>query len=117
MKRSGASPLSNEIAAKNEGQKGEIIMKKILGLSLLAAFLTFGIGANVASAGPITSTAVRAHSAFAAPVAQRWGRQTRTRYVRRNVWQGRHLYRVTYRITTLRNGRTYSTMVSRIRIR
>lgn len=94
-------------------------MKRILGLSLLAAFLTFGIGANAASASPIRSTAVRAiHRAeFAAPVAQRWGRQSRTRFVRRNVWQGRHLYRVTYRITTLRNGSTYSTMISRIRLR
>jgi hypothetical protein len=94
-------------------------MKRILGLSLMAAFLTFGIGANVASASPVSSTVVQpAHNvAYAAPVAQRWSRQSRTRYVRRNVWQGRRLYRVTYRVTTLRNGRTYSTMVSRVRIR
>ena len=93
-------------------------MKRILSLSLLAAFLTFGIGANVASAST-NPTAVRAeaNTVYAAPAAQRWGRQSRTRFVTRNVRQGRHIYRVTYRLTTYRNGRTISTIVNRIRIR
>lgn len=94
-------------------------MKRILSLSLLAGFLTFGIGANAASANTISSTAVRgeANAAYAAPAAQRWGRRARTRLVSRNVWQGRRLYRVTYRITTYPNGRTFSTIVRRYRIR
>jgi hypothetical protein len=94
-------------------------MKKILSLSLLAAFLTFGIGANVASASTNSSTAVRAeaNTIYAAPAAQRWGRQSRTRIVTRNVRQGWHIYRVTYRLTTFRNGRTVSTMLNRVRIR
>jgi hypothetical protein len=92
-------------------------MKRILGLSLVAAFLTFGIGANVAAASTTSSTAVQANRVrYASPVAQRWGRQ-RTRFVTRNIWQGRHLYRVTYRITTNRFGRTSSTIVNRIRLR
>jgi hypothetical protein len=95
------------------------IMKRILSLSLLAAFLTFGVGANAASASTSNSTALYAASnaAYAAPAAQRWGRRARTRYVTRNVWQGRHIYRVTYRITSYPNGRTSSTIVRRYRIR
>jgi lipopolysaccharide export LptBFGC system permease protein LptF len=94
-------------------------MKRILSLSLLAAFLTFGVGANVASASTNSSTAVRAeaNTTYAAPAAQRWGRRARTRIVTRNVRQGWHLYRVTYRITTFPNGRTSSTIINRVRIR
>lgn len=94
-------------------------MKRILSLTLLAGFLTFGVGANAASAGTSTSTALHAtaNAVYAAPAAQRWGRRSRTHYVTRNIWQGRQLYRVTYRITTYPNGRTFSTIVRRYRIR
>jgi hypothetical protein len=93
-------------------------MKRILGLSLVAAFLTFGIGANVASASTINSTALQANHqvTYASTAAQRWGRP-RTRFVTRTVRQGRHLYRITYRITTNRFGRTSTSIVNRIRLR
>lgn len=94
-------------------------MKKLLSASLLAAFLTFGVGANVASASTTSSTAVsaKANAVYGAPAAQRWGNRGRTRIVTRNVRQGFHIYRVTYRLTTLRNGRTISTVINRVRIR
>jgi hypothetical protein len=94
-------------------------MKKILSITLLAGFLTFGIGASAASASPIS---VAQHGEYSAasvsPVAQRWGwgRQQRTRYITRTERDGWRMYRVTYRITNFR-GRTYSQVVSRVRIR
>jgi hypothetical protein len=93
-------------------------MKKLLSISFLAAFLTLGIGAGAASASTTSSTINQFEfgAASARPVAQRWGRQPRTRYITRTVRDGWRMYRVTYRITNFR-GRTYSTMVSRVRIR
>jgi hypothetical protein len=86
-------------------------MKKILSISLLAGFLTFGIGASAASAKPVNSII------SASSVAQRWGWQRpRSRFITRTERQGFHLYRVTYRVTNFR-GRTQTTMVSRVRIR
>jgi hypothetical protein len=96
-------------------------MKRILALSLMALALTFGVGPVSASASPAGSTSVRVgnNAGFASAVPQRWNRTRpiRTRFVTRTVWQGRRLYRLTYRITTDRYGRTRTTLVRRIRIR
>ncbi|HST22747.1 MAG TPA: hypothetical protein VLR90_16605 [Blastocatellia bacterium] len=91
-------------------------MKKLLALSLLASAFTLGGATGAASAKPVNSTAVRVTSA--APVLQRWNRrQGRVRIVTRTVRQGRHLYRVTYRITMFPNGRTSSQIIRRVMIR
>ena len=94
-------------------------MKKTLALSLMALTLMLGTVVGTTSAKTVAQPTVGAsnnvNSAAIAP--QRWNRRSRTRFVTRNVWQGRRLYRVTYRITTLWNGRTYSQIVSRVRIR
>lgn len=95
-------------------------MKKLLALSLLASAFALGGATNAASANPVNSTAVRVeyNAKSAAPALQRWNRrQGRIRFVTRTVRQGRHLYRVTYRLTTYRNGRTSSQIVNRVMIR
>jgi hypothetical protein len=93
-------------------------MKKLLSISLLASCLTFGIATGVASAKPVNSAVHRAGfgAASVLPAAQRWGWQQRSRYITRTERDGWRLYRVTYRITNFR-GRTYRTIVSRVRIR
>src|SRR5690349_21443154 len=110
-------------------------MKKLLSISLLASFLTFGIATGAASAKSITSTHQLGFAAASVmPAAQyweredrydrrarydrgdRWDRGSHTRFVTRTERSGFHLYRVTYRITNFR-GRTMSQMVSRVRIR
>lgn len=92
-------------------------MKKLLALSLLASAFTLGGATGAASANPVNSTAVRVTSAAPAVAVQRWRRPGRVRIVTRNVRQGRHIYRVTYRITTFPNGRTSSQVIRRIMIR
>ena len=93
-------------------------MKRILASSVVALVLTLGALTGVASASPAASTSAQArYSARYAPAPQRWSRPARTRFVTRTVRQGWHLYRVTYRITTFRNGRTTSSVVRTIRIR
>ncbi|MGA9768998.1 MAG: hypothetical protein WBV94_08155 [Blastocatellia bacterium] len=93
-------------------------MKKLLAISLLASAFTLGGATGAASASPVNSTAVRVTSAAPAAAVQRWNRrQGRVRLVTRTVRQGRHLYRVTYRITTFRNGRTTSQIVNRVMVR
>lgn len=103
-----------------------MLTKRILSLSLMALALMFGLEPITASANPASSATVRvvnnAVPASAAP--QRWNRNRpiRSRYMRsrivtRNIWQGRRLYRVTYRITRDRFGRTYSRVIRSIRIR
>jgi hypothetical protein len=94
-------------------------MKKTIGLSLMALTLLFGSVVNTASAKTVSTPTIGAsHAVTAAAVApQRWNRQRRTRFVTRTERQGWRVYRVTYRITTLWNGRTISQMVSRVRIR
>ncbi len=94
-------------------------MKKILALSFMALTLLMGSVVNTASAKTVAAptVGVASNNNVAAVAAQRWNRRGRTRFITRTVWEGRRLYRVTYRITTLWNGRTYSQMVSRTRIR
>jgi hypothetical protein len=95
-------------------------MKKLLALSLLASAFALGGATNAASANPVNPTAVRAEyrAGSPAPVMQRWNRrQGRIRFVTRTMRQGRHLYRVTYRIVTHRDGRTSSQIVNRVMIR
>jgi putative alpha-1,2-mannosidase len=94
-------------------------MKKLLALSLLASAFALGGATDTASANPVNSTVVRVStSAYNAASAQRWNRrQGRVRFVTRTVRQGRHLYRVTYRIAMFPNGRTSSQIVRRVMIR
>ena len=92
-------------------------MKKLLALSLLASAFTLGGAISAASANPVNSTAVRVTSTAPAATIQRWRRPGRVRIVTRNMRQGRHIYRVTYRITTFPNGRTSSQIVRREMIR
>ena len=96
-------------------------MKKTLALSLMTLTLLAGTMVSSASAKTVASPTVRvvSTSTASAYAAQRWHRRDRerTRYVTRMMWQGRRLYRVTYRITRMCDGRTYSQIVSRVRIR
>ena len=102
--------------------EGEIIMKKTLALSLMAITLLFGSVVSTASAKTAASSTVQfqRYRNYPAYPQRRWDRgdrRGRTRYVTRTEWYGGRVYRVTYRITSMWDGRTYSQIVNRVRIR
>lgn len=100
-------------------------MKKVLTLLLIvsAAILSPQISMASANSGETTSR-VEYNSTASTLVPQRRNRgrgrgrdnYNRTRFITRVVRQGRHVYRITYRVTYA-NGRTYTSVVRRERIR
>ena len=94
-------------------------MKRILGIALALASLGFAGVSAEAKAGEVSRSAVTL-AANASPQWQRDGYRgrvrrrtvTRTRVVR----QGRRVFRETYQITYLPNGRTDTRLISRVRI-
>ena len=100
-------------------------MKKLLALTLSLAAI--GFAASPAEAKATTSTASAAGVAANAPAPQwqdrydRWGRRNRRRaYVTtqtRLVRYGRQLFRETYQVRHLPNGRTVVRLISRVRVR
>lgn len=93
-------------------------MKKLVALAMIAG----AVGITTVSAEAKTNT-----TAAAEPVAQRMQRQTirvrpngrvvRTVTRTRRVRVGRQLYRETYQIRYLPNGRTNIRVISRVRVR
>lgn len=98
-------------------------MKKLLGLTLSLA--SIGFVASSAEAKVATPSAAAATTVAANAAAPQWGnrnRRWRNRRVRvttqsRLVRVGRRVYRETYQIRYLPNGRTQTTLISRVRVR
>jgi hypothetical protein len=100
-------------------QGGEKKMKKLLAITLtLASFVVLGFSEQASAA---TSSVTNA-TASAAP---QWNRNRRNRSYRsrvrtyrtsRIVRYGRRTYRETYLVRALPNGRTQTTLISRVRI-
>jgi hypothetical protein len=96
-------------------------MKKILGITLAAASLGFVGLSSQANATPRSSVTV---AATASPQWERdrYGRRAYNRRRARTVTQsrvvrlGRRLYRETYVVRYLPNGRTDTRLISRVRI-
>lgn len=88
-------------------------MKRLLGIALAAA--------SVGVAAPATEAKAATAPASAAAAAQ-WGRRRTNRrgYVTtqsRLVRVGRRVYRETYQVRRLPNGRTTARLISRVRVR
>ncbi len=104
-------------------------MKKLLALTLILASFGFvgvssveasAIKANVAST--VTSepliTTVTAPQVYRQRYPQRrYNRRARVTTQSRLVRRGRRVYRETYQVRVFRNGRTQSTLISRVRVR
>ena len=108
----------------NSENKGENTMKKLATLILMLAsfgFLGMSEQVNAATANALGKPQVRIE------IGQRrrrwrnrdWARGDRIGYRRtytRNVYRGRHLFRETYQVRYLPNGRTQSFLISRVRL-
>lgn len=94
-------------------------MKKLLGLTLSLASIGFVASSAEAKAA---SPAVSPAAAVTTTAAAQWGRARSNRRVRvttqsRLVRQGRRVYRETYQVRYLPNGRTVTRLISRVRVR
>jgi hypothetical protein len=99
-------------------------MKKLLGITLSLASIVFvGAPATAEAATPSAPAASVAASSAAAPQWRRNRRRNiRNRRVRvvnrtRLVRVGRRVYRETYQVRYLPNGRTQTRLISRVRVR
>ncbi len=101
-------------------------MKKLLGLTLSLASIGFVASSTEAkAAGPSVAPATTVAASAAAP---QWGDRNRNRRGRYNrrvrvttqtrfVRRGRQVYRETYQVRYLPNGRVHTTLISRVRVR
>ena len=95
-------------------------MRKVLAIALtLASFVVMGFGEQASAA----TTSAALESAAAAPQWQnrnwrnrRYRSRVRTYRTSRIVRYGRRTYRETYLVRALPNGRTHTTLISRVRI-
>ena len=99
-------------------------MKKFLALTLtLASVGLAGTSAEAKAASPSHAVAPATVSrAAAAPAAVQWrnrryGRRTSVRTYSRLVRRGRTVWRETYQVRYLPDGRTVTRLVSRVRVR
>ena len=94
-------------------------MKRILALTLsLAALGLFAPAASAKAATPSVSAAVVAAAPQWRNQRNRWRvRRVRTTTQTRLVRVGRRVYRETYQVTYLPNGRTQTRLISRVRVR
>jgi hypothetical protein len=96
-------------------------MRKFLAIALTLASVGFAASTAEAKAANPSNSFATVSAAKAAPAAaQIWrGRRGRTRVVTRSrlVRVGRRVYRETYQIRYLPNGRTQTRLVSRVRVR
>ena len=99
-------------------------MKKFLALTLTLASVGFAASTAEAKAANPSNSVASMHAVKAAPAAaQIWDRRNRRRSrvrVRtqtRLVRVGRRVYRETYQIRYLPNGRTQTRLISRVRVR
>jgi len=98
-------------------------MKKLLALSLTVASL--GFFAPAAEAKTAEASGTPAVTIAASTVAPQWQNQRRRRQNRRVrvvtqarlVRVGRRVFRETYQVTYLPNGRTQTRLISRVRVR
>ena len=94
-------------------------MKRLLGLTLSLASICFV--ASPAEAKAAEPSAAPASAAAASTAAPQWrrGRYRRARVytTTRLVRRGRRVYRETYQIRYLPNGRTVTRLISRVRVR
>ena len=99
-------------------------MKKFLGLILTLASVGFATTSAEAKAAGPSNSAAAVNVSKAAPAAvqwrnrRNWGRRrarvtTQTRLVRR----GRQVWRETYQVRYMPNGRTVTRLISRVRVR
>lgn len=99
-------------------------MKKFLALTLTLASVGIAGSSFEAKAAESSNTLAVVSASKAAPAAVqtwgrgRWGRNrvrvaTQTRLVRR----GRHVWRETYQVRYMPNGRTVTRLISRVRVR
>lgn len=97
-------------------------MKRFLALTLtLASVGLAGVSAEAKAAGPSNSVAA-VNVSKAAPAAVQWrdrryGNRARVRNYSRLVRSGRRVWRETYQVRYLPNGRTVTRLVSRVRVR
>lgn len=102
-------------------------MKKLLALTLSLASIGF-VASSAEAKTSESSNSAAAINAASAPATVQWRRNDRRnnrRYNRRVrtvtqsrlVRYGRQLFRETYRITYLPNGRTQTRLISRVRVR
>jgi hypothetical protein len=92
-------------------------MKKLLGLTLTLASIGFIAPAETRAAAANVSTNESAVSYAAAPQWRGGNRRVRVRTYSRLVRVGRRVYRETYQIRYLPNGRTRTRLLSRVRVR
>ena len=90
-------------------------MKRLLGLTLSLASICF-------VASPVEAKAAEPSAAPASAAAPQWRRGSYNRRARvytttRLVRRGRRVYRETYQIRYLPNGRTVTRLISRVRVR
>jgi len=98
-------------------------MKRLLGISLALVSFGFGLSAEAKSAGsPANSATSMTVSSSQEWRRDRWNRRVYRRRGVRRVTQsrvvrvGRRLYRETYLVSYLPNGRTNTRLISRVRI-
>ena len=99
-------------------------MRRLLGITLALTSLGFGSLSGEAKGTELSANNATVLSANASPQWQRdrWGRRVyrrravRTRTQSRVVRIGRRLYRETFLVSYLPNGRTNTRLVSRVRI-
>ncbi len=95
-------------------------MKRLLGLTLSLASICFVASpAEAKAAEPSAAPASAAAASTAAPQWRRgrYNRRARVYTTTRLVRRGRRVYRETYQIRYLPNGRTVTRLVSRVRVR
>lgn len=99
-------------------------MKKLLGLTLSLASIGFvASSAEAKAAGPTLSPATNVAASAAATQWQdrnrrgRYNRRVRVTTQTRLVRRGRQVYRETYQVRYLPNGRTVTRLISRVRVR
>ena len=97
-------------------------MKKLLGLTLSLASIGFvASSAEAKTAGPSASPATTVSTTAAAtqwPSRRgRYNRRVRVTTQTRLVRRGRQVYRETYQVRYLPNGRTVTRLISRVRVR
>jgi|SRR4051812_18497538 hypothetical protein len=99
-------------------------MKKILGIALAIASLGIGVSAEAKASDVSQQNSTVAASTVAQWQRDRYGRRDNRRYENRQrtvtqsrlVRYGRRLYRETYLVTYLANGRTNTRLISRTRV-
>ncbi|HEY6230008.1 MAG TPA: hypothetical protein VIW64_01980 [Pyrinomonadaceae bacterium] len=98
-------------------------MKRLLGISLALASFGFGLSAEAKATAPSASSAAgMTVSSSQEWRRDRWDRRVYRRRAVRRVTQarviriGRRLYRETYLVSYLPNGRTNTRLISRVRI-